>query len=224
MNKVQVIDLNLELETSHILSDINFDIPFGKITGLIGNNGAGKTSLIKCVTGFYKNYDGNIKINNQDLTTKQMSYIMDSPVYYDDLTFGEHIEFISTINKSQELTHYYISLFEVGKYLNHFPGELSKGTLQKMMIILALLRRKELLIADEPFSGLDPSQVNLFKEELIRVRDEGSAILISSHQLSLIEEICDKFIFIKNGKIAHIFDNLSKDNSINDLYKKYFGK
>lgn len=93
-----------------------------------------------------------------------------------------------------------------------------------MMIILALLRNKELLIADEPFTGLDPSQVDVFKEELIRLRNEGCAILISSHQLSLIDEICDNFVFIKEGQVVYASDKSAKDNNTYDLYRKYFGK
>lgn len=224
MNDIKVKDLSLSLSGTNILYNINFDIACGKIAGLIGNNGAGKTSLIKCLTGLYKTYDGHISVADKNLSIDQISYIPDKPVYYEELTFGEHLEFIYAINKSKEDLDYYIDLFEVRKYLNHFPTELSKGTLQKMVIILALLRRRELLIADEPFTGLDPSQVAVFKKELIRLRNEGSAILISSHQLSLIEEICDKFIFIKNGKVAHISDDFPKDNNINDLYKTYFGK
>ncbi|WP_394268509.1 ABC transporter ATP-binding protein [Anaerococcus nagyae] len=224
MNNIEIKNLNLKLGNNDILNNISFDIIAGKITGFIGNNGAGKTSLIKCLTSFYRNYDGSININNQDLKTIHISYITDSPVYYEELTFGEHIEFISAINESKELIDYYIDLFEVRRYLNHFPSELSKGTLQKMMIILALLRNKELLIADEPFTGLDPSQVDVFKEELIRLRNEGSAILISSHQLDLIDQICDNFIFIKEGKIVHNYYKSSKDTDSYHLYKKYFGK
>ena len=93
-----------------------------------------------------------------------------------------------------------------------------------MVIILALLRNKELLIADEPFTGLDPSQVDVFKEELIRLRNEGCAILISSHQLDLIDQICDNFIFIKEGEIVHNSYKSSKDTDSYDLYRKYFGK
>jgi len=224
MNNIEIKNLNLKLGNSDILNNISFDIIAGKITGFIGNNGAGKTSLIKCLNSFYRNYDGSIKINNQDLKTIHISYITDSPVYYEELTFGEHIEFISAINESKELIDYYIDLFEVRRYLNHFPSELSKGTLQKMMIILALLRNKELLIADEPFTGLDPSQLDVFKSELISLRNKGCAILISSHQLSLIDEICDNFVFIKEGQVVYASDKSAKDNNTYDLYRKYFGK
>lgn len=224
MNDISIKDLSLSLAETNILENINFNIKSANITGLIGNNGAGKTSLIKCLTGFYKSYNGSISIGDNMLSTDQISYIPDSPVYYEELTFGEHLEFIYAINKSRKDLDYYIDLFEVRKYLNHFPSELSKGTLQKMVIVLALLRNKQLLIADEPFTGLDPSQVDVFKEELIRLRNEGSAILISSHQLDLIDQICDNFIFIKEGEIVHNSYKSSKDTDSYDLYRKYFGK
>ena len=100
MNDISIKDLSLSLAETNILENINFNIKSANITGLIGNNGAGKTSLIKCLTGFYKSYNGSISIGDNMLSTDQISYIPDSPVYYEELTFGEHLEFIYAINKS----------------------------------------------------------------------------------------------------------------------------
>lgn len=223
MHRIKITDLSKQIGEVQILDHVNCDLYGGRITGLIGNNGAGKTTFIKCLTSFYNDYTGRIECNNRMLRSQDVSYIPDSPVYYEELTFGEHIEFIAAINKSKERVKDYVDVFDVKPYLRKFPNELSKGTLQRMMIILALLRGKGTLIADEPFDGLDPGQVKVLKKELIRLKEEGMAILLSSHQLSLIQETCDAFIFMKDGRVVYTGDKGTNSHTIQTLYDDVIG-
>ncbi len=228
MSTLKIENLNKSFDNFNILKNINCILPSGTITGLIGNNGAGKTTLIKCLTSFYEDYTGEISIGNTfNITADKISYIPDIPVYYEELTLGEHARFISAMYGNSEKVDGLIGKLDLRSYLNKFPQELSKGTLQRMMILLALLRKYELLIADEPFSGLDPTQVLNVKNLFLSEKNQGKTVLISSHQLNIVQEICDRFIIIDNGNI--VYETPNPDNSmessnenIEELYHKFF--
>ncbi len=195
-----------------VLKDISFSLPNGTITGIIGKNGAGKTTIIKCITSFYDDYVGEILLvngNNQRLLSiNDIAYVPDKPVYYEELNLDEHLKFISAMNNTQFEVDSLIDRFSLKEYLNKFPHELSKGTLQRMQICLAILRNADLIIADEPFDGLDPLQVQILKNEFLKLKELGKTILVSSHQLDLIQKICDRYVIIDSGKVVYgIYSN-----------------
>lgn len=199
-----------------VLKDISFFLPKETITGILGKNGAGKTTLIKCMTSFYEDYLGEILLVNagdqRRLSINDIAYIPDEPVYYEELTLAEHLKFISAMNNMQFEVDSLIDRFSLKEYLNKFPHELSKGTLQRMQICLALLRNGDLIIADEPFDGLDPLQVQILKNEFLKLKKRGKTLLISSHQVDLIQKICDRFIVIDSGEVVY---ESSEDSSSN---------
>lgn len=188
------------------LHKLSFEIPANKIVGLIGANGAGKTTILKHISRYLHPNSGSILLSGADIyalsdETYPVSFIPDRPVYYEELTVSEHLQFIGTMYESKDKIDNLISVLELKQHLNKVPGTLSKGTLQKLMIACALLRKYELLIVDEPFSGLDPKQIMVLKELLRQEQNEGKSVIVSTHLLTIIEDLCDYYVFIDNGEL-----------------------
>jgi len=189
------------------LNNISFHIRKGEIAALIGPNGAGKTTTILNITRNLKYQEGSIlmdgisidKIRDEDF---RVAYIPDTPVYYEELTILEHLRFVKSLYPTEKNSiEALVSRLNLDEHLNKTPGMLSKGTLQKLMISMALLRNYNLLIADEPFNGLDPSQIREFKDILKECKEQRKSILLSTHLLELVDGMCDKYIFIEDGEI-----------------------
>ena len=235
---IELKNIKYAYDENIILDDISFGIEKGEITGLIGENGAGKTTTILNLIKKLIPKSGSINIDGMDLNNIKIAelktaYIPDQPVYYEELTLLEHLYFVQALypHNSQNLEKL-IEQFELKEHLNKIPSMLSKGTLQKMMISLALIRNYEFLIADEPFSGLDPKQIKLLKNILKENRTKNKAILISTHLLDLVEELCDKYVMIHRGQIIangtkkeiiheHGLDGLS---TLEDIYLSLINK
>lgn len=212
------------------LNKISFEIPRNSIVGLIGANGSGKTTLIKCLLAYFCDFTGEISIfgeKNTNINQKNnlLSYIPDSPVLYEELTMKEHLDFISKMYHTQDKEDELVREFELETQLDKFPHELSKGNRQKLLICCALLREYSLLVSDEPFSGLDPRQINKFKEKILELKKEGKTIIISTHLLNLIENLCDYFIMIDQGNligVGNIIEIIEKDFRYKSLEELYF--
>lgn len=202
-------EVNKYYNDFHALKNISFDIPRNSIVGLIGANGSGKTTIIKCLLNYFNDFSGEITIfgeKNKGVLQEDnvFSYIPDTPIYYEELTANEHLDFISKMYKMEEKVAKLIKDFELENHLNKFPHELSKGNRQKLLICCALLRDYKLLVADEPFSGLDPRQINNLRERFIELKNEGKTIILSTHLLALIENLCDYYIMIDKGKLIGV--------------------
>lgn len=154
-----------------------------------------------------------------------ISYIPSFPVFFEELTLSEHLAFLSAIYGTQKKVDFYIDRFELAPHLNKVTSKLSQGTKQKLSIVCALLRNYELLIADEPFVGLDPQQIFVLKDLLKQLKSEGKSIFISSHLLNVVGDICDTYLFLDNGRcVAH--GNVDRDNfaSLEKTYLDMFGR
>lgn len=217
---------------------ITFCVPEGEIVGLIGPNGAGKSTAIKMGAKLLDGYSGEIRLNEVDITKIKnrnyaVSYIPDIPVYFDFMTLGEHLDFLDDLYAHQGVMNKndLIETLSLSDYLLQYPGSVSKGTLQKLMISLALLRPFDFLIADEPFSGLDPEHIYVLRDLFIRVKKLGKGILLSTHRLELAESYCDSYVFLKKGEVLasgkknELLDIawLDKEASITDIYMKISG-
>lgn len=215
------------------LKNISFNIGEGEIVALIGPNGAGKTTTILNITRNLKYQDGNIlmdgvsidKIRNEDFS---VAYIPDTPVYCEELSILEHLRFIKSLYPTEKSSiQELVNRLNLKEHLNKTPGMLSKGTLQKLMISMALLRNYNLLIADEPFNGLDPSQISEFKDILKECKNKRKSILLSTHLLEMVDGMCDRYIFIEDGKILAEGTKedicrrkgLNVDMKLEDIYK-----
>lgn len=188
------------------LDGISFSASRGQIVGLVGENGAGKSTIINNIYRFLKPDRGFITLDGRDIFSYPIenypvSYIPDVPVFYEELSLLEHLYFTKAIYPRGSISiDELLEKLDMKEHLNKIPAALSKGTRQKLMVAMALMREYDLLIADEPFSGLDPKQIASLKALLIEQKQNGKIVLLSSHLLDVTENICDQYVVLKNGK------------------------
>ncbi len=196
-----------------VLHDISFSIGKGELVGLVGLNGAGKSTTIKHILGLLEPYSGFIRLNgktvfdNKENYRQQLSYIPETPELYDQMTLREHLELSAmAYGLSEESFEKRIpkllQLFHMKNKLKWFPSQFSKGMKQKVMIMCAFLVEPSLYVVDEPFVGLDPIGIQSFLDLMNEMKAGGAGILMSTHILSTAEMYCDKFIILHKGKIA----------------------
>lgn len=195
-----------------IIHDITFTVHPHEMVGLIGLNGAGKSTTIKHILGLLQASDGSVRIHNQTLQDMpeayraSYTYVPESPLVYEDLTLWEHLELTAMAYGLERKTfeERVVSLmeeFNMKDKRDLFPQHMSKGMRQKMMIMNAFLVQPSLYIIDEPFVGLDPIGIRSLLELMVKVKNTGAGILMSSHILSTVERYCDKFVVLHNGRI-----------------------
>lgn len=169
---VSMENVNFAYDKKLILHDISFEMNKGEITGLIGPNGVGKSTMLRLMIKKMKPDNGKIMIGEKDIFSMNrenypVTFIPDIPVYYEELTVWEHLQFVKALYPENSVkVDTLIQEFDLNQHLNKIPAALSKGTLQKLMIALALLRQYDVLLADEPFNGLDPAQTYKLKNTL----------------------------------------------------------
>lgn len=195
-----------------VIKDLNFEVGDGEIVGLIGLNGAGKSTTIKHIMGLMDPFSGTIEVNGLTLKEdpinyrKKISFIPETPMVYRSLTLREHLEmtamaydipFDTLMNRANPL----LELFRLDERLDWFPQDFSKGMKQKVMITSALVTNPDLMVIDEPFIGLDPIAIWDFEQLLLERKAKGNAILMSTHVLQNAQKICDSFVIIHDGEI-----------------------
>ena len=188
------------------LQSLSFDIQENKIIGLIGANGAGKSTTMRLIVRYLRSDSGNIffrqsPINTLKNETFPIAYIPDMPIYYEELSVSEHLSFVSAMYNTQSKKDSLIQRLELKEHLDKVPPMLSKGNKQKLSIACAALRNYEILLADEPFSGLDPRQIRVLKDIILENKANGKTVILSTHLLDMIESFCDEFIMIDHGKL-----------------------
>ncbi|GGH87382.1 ABC-2 type transport system ATP-binding protein [Pullulanibacillus pueri] len=197
----------------HVLHDLSFHVKKGELVGLVGLNGAGKSTTIKHILGLMEALTGTIKVDGltiqEDKTAyrSKLAYIPETPNLYEQLTLREHLEMSAMaygVDKAafESRMPQLLSLFRMENRLDWFPGHFSKGMKQKVMIMCAFLVHPELYVVDEPFVGLDPIGIQAFLDLMIEMKQKGAGILMSTHILSTAEQYCDRFILLHEGKIA----------------------
>jgi ABC-2 type transport system ATP-binding protein len=204
---LELINISKSFDFVHALKDLTFSVNAGEIVGLVGSNGSGKTTALRLITKFLIPDIGNILINREDISNIpaeqfKISYIPDEPVYYEFMTFSEHLQFVQSMYPKGEYSiEKVIELFSLGDDIKKMPHVLSKGNKQKLMICMAIIRNYDYLIADEPFTGLDPRQLNILKQLFMELRARKKGVLISTHLLDVIELFCDRYIMIDGGAV-----------------------
>lgn len=229
---LKFVDVIKKYDAVTALNHASFQVDAREVVGLIGANGAGKTTAIKLATGYLSPDNGEIWLNGMSRATgltkdSGIAYIPDEPVYYDFMTVSEHLRFISAMYPEGEYSiEEIITKLSLEEQLNKMPYMLSKGNKQKLLIATALLRKFDLLIADEPFNGLDPKQIHVLKNTFSELKLRNKGILISTHLLDVIELFCDRYVMIEKGciigqgsktEIAEQF-MLSKELTIEKMY------
>ncbi len=216
------------------VNNISFNIDSGKIFGFIGPNGAGKTTTIKSIAGLISFDKGNISVNDCNIIKKPqkaksvMGYIPDTPFLYDKLTGREFLYFIARVFKMNKIEinssiDKYASLFEFEDYMDLKTEDYSHGMKQRIIIASAFIHEPKLILIDEPMVGLDPKIAKIVKDTLREYANNGGSIFLSTHTLSLAEEICDeigimnKGNIVYKGNISNLKNKLKKDN-LEDLF------
>lgn len=219
-----------------VLKDVSFQVTDGELVGLIGLNGAGKSTTIKEIIGLLTPYEGQILIDGQTLLgqaeayRKKLGFIPETPSLYEELTLKEHLEVVALAydldwDAAFERAEKLLKLFRLEEKLDWFPVHFSKGMKQKVMIICAFMVQPSLLIVDEPFLGLDPVAIQDLIDLLEQEKKRGTSILMSTHVLDSAEKMCDRFVILHQGQVLADgnLDQLRQsfgqaDASLNEIY------
>ncbi len=209
--------------SSHLaLNDVSIAVPKGSVFGLLGPNGAGKTTLIRIINQITAPDSGIVHFNGEKLAEKhisQIGYLPEERGLYKKMTVGEQALYLCQLkglSRSDALKRLkqWFRKFEIESWWGKKVEELSKGMQQKVQFIITVLHQPQLLIFDEPFSGFDPINANMLKNEILELRNNGATVIFSTHNMSSVEEICDHIALInKSKKIL--------DGSIDALRKEY---
>lgn len=224
--KIQVKNLEKNFCSTKALNRISFEVEEGKAFGLLGRNGAGKTTTIRILLGIIEKDSGDILIDGKDFKSSNVKfgYLPEERGLYLKYTVKDQLMYFAALNgipkkEANEKIKYWLDRFNIPKYINKKVEELSKGNKQKIQLIAAILHDPEIIILDEPFSGLDPVNVELFKSIIKELLKNKKTILFSSHRMNDVEEFCEDVALVKNGeilikgKIEEIKDQ-HKDNSL----------
>lgn len=219
-----------------VLKDVSFEVNANELVGLIGLNGAGKSTTIRHVIGLMEPHKGEIKINeltfkgDPEMYRKQFTFVPETPILYDELTLEEHLQLTAMAygldqNTYKERKESLLKEFRMEKRLRWFPAHFSKGMRQKVMIMCAFLVQPSLYIVDEPFVGLDPLGIQSLLDLMKKMKDNGAGILMSTHILATAERYCDRFIILHEGKVrakgtlAELREQFGMPNAtLDDLY------
>jgi len=190
------------------LSDVSINVPEKSIFGLLGPNGAGKTSLIRIINQITGPDEGEIIFRNEKLSphhVDQIGYLPEERGLYKKMKVGEQALYLAQLkgvkrHDALKKLRYWFEKFEIQAWWNKKVEELSKGMQQKIQFIVTIIHEPNLLIFDEPFSGFDPINVNLLKEEILTLRDKGATIIFSTHNMASVEELCDNIALINNSR------------------------
>ena len=215
--------------THKAVDDISFSIPEGSIFGLLGPNGAGKTTLLRMITGILYPDSGNILFENKKFNPvddiPKIGYMPEERGLYKKMKIGEQALYLAMLKglsrkeAMKKIKEWFVK-FEMQSWWNKKVDDLSKGMSQKLQFVTTVLHEPKLLILDEPFSGLDPVNSNLIKDEIFKLAQNGTTIIFSTHRMEQVEEICDKIVLVNKGK--KILDGSLKQ--IKDDFKEHLFK
>lgn len=212
MTVLKMENVHVEIGSETLLEDISFEISEGESIALIGHNGAGKSTLMKTIIGMQQKKEGTIHIHNKDqdkdyLAYKKLfSYIPEEPFLLPELTVMQHLQLYGKSYEIEEdalmsQAEEWLNLFEIDDKLDEYPESLSKGMRQKVQTICALLPDVPLLLIDEPFVGLDVHAITLLEDILIQKTNNGTSILLTTHQLERMEKLATSYVMLQKGTI-----------------------
>jgi len=187
---------------------VSFDVPKGCVFGLLGPNGAGKTSLIRMITTITAPDEGAIYLDGEKLnasTPEKIGYMPEERGLYKKMKVGEHLLYLAQLKglsdaAAKKEIAYWLERFDIESWSPKRVEELSKGMQQKLQFITTIIHKPKLLILDEPFTGLDPINTTLIKEEIRLLNEGGTSIIFSTHRMEQVEEMCDFIVLINRGK------------------------
>jgi ABC-2 type transport system ATP-binding protein len=189
--------------------DVSFDVGAGEILGLVGPNGAGKTTTLRCLAGIIAPSSGTVEIAGHDIqkdplpAKRALAFIPDEPHLFDYLSVDEHLRFIARLYGVADVETRIGPLLdelELGDKRRSLPGELSRGMRQKLAIACGLLHDPSVLVLDEPLTGLDPAGMRRMRATVTQRAAQGTSVILSSHLLNLVEELCTKLLVLRQGR------------------------
>ena len=209
MHILEVENVKKYFGTHKAVDDISFNVTEGEIFGLLGPNGAGKTTLIRMITGIFYPDSGHINFCGRPFNAKEdivkIGYMPEERGLYKKMKVGEHaiylaqLKGLSLYDAKTQVKHWF-NKFEMESWWNKKIEDLSKGMGQKLQFVSTILHQPKLVILDEPFSGLDPVNSNLIKDEIFNLAKNGSTIIFSTHRMEQVEEICNQIILVNKGE------------------------
>lgn len=206
---LEVQHLKKYFSSQKAVDDISFSLTEGSIFGLLGPNGAGKTTLIRMITGIFYPDEGTILLKGRRFDPVQdvidIGYMPEERGLYKKMKVGEQALYLAQLkglsrHDAFEKVKAWFEKFEMGSWWNKKVEDLSKGMSQKLQFVTTVLHEPKLVILDEPFSGLDPVNSNLIKDEIFALAQKGTTIIFSTHRMEQVEEICDHIILVNKGK------------------------
>jgi len=208
MLKAQHITKTYNAGKKTALDDFSIDVPKGSIYGLLGPNGAGKTSFIRIINQITQADSGDVFINGQKLNPdhiKDIGYMPEERGLYKNMSVGDQIIYFGELKgmskkDAQNEAKQWFEKLHIDQWWKKKLSELSKGMAQKIQFVVTVLHKPHLLILDEPFSGFDPVNANLIKDQIIDLKNNGTTIILSTHRMESVEEMCDYVALINNSK------------------------
>ncbi len=223
-NLLELTQVVKEYNSVKAVDHVSFSVAESSIVGLLGPNGAGKTSLIRIITGITQADSGNVLLHGQDIykiKNPSIGYMPEERGLYKKMKVGEQLVFLTRLKglskiDAEKNVVFWMKKFQIESWWNKKVNELSKGMSQKVQFIATVSHQPKLIILDEPFSGLDPINTNLIKDEIQRLKQEGASILFSTHRMEQVEEMCEHIVLLNKGKIV-----LNGEvNEVRDKYKE----
>lgn len=209
MNILELHNLKKYFASQKAVDDISFNIKQGSIFGLLGPNGAGKTTLLRMITGIFYPDSGKIIFNGKEYDpvddVEHIGYMPEERGLYKKMKIGEQVLYLAQLKglskaDATEKIKEWFGKFEMQSWWNKKIEDLSKGMSQKLQFVITVLHEPKLIILDEPFSGLDPVNANLIKDEIFNLAKKGSTIIFSTHRMEQVEEICDHIVLVNKGE------------------------
>lgn len=206
---LEVSHLKKQFSGQKAVDDISFSIGKGSVFGLLGPNGAGKTTLLRMITGIFFPDEGTISLQGKPFEPLRdiayIGYMPEERGLYKKMKIGEQVLYLAQLKgmskkEAMENIKSWFVKFQMESWWNKKVEDLSKGMSQKLQFVTTVVHQPKLIILDEPFSGLDPVNANLIKDEIFRLAKEGATIVFSTHRMEQVEEICDHIILVNKGK------------------------
>ncbi|OBX21591.1 MULTISPECIES: ABC transporter ATP-binding protein [Bizionia] len=204
------------------LNNVSIAVPQGSIFGLLGPNGAGKTTLIRVINQITMPDSGHVILDNEPLQNhhvRDIGYLPEERGLYKSMKVGEQALYLAQLKglskaEAKKRLHYWFDRLDIGDWWNKKIQELSKGMAQKVQFIVTVLHEPKLLIFDEPFSGFDPINAIVIKDEILRLRENGATVIFSTHRMESVEELCDHIALIHES-------NKILDGKLHDIKKQF---
>jgi ABC-2 type transport system ATP-binding protein len=208
---LEVADLGKRYGSQRAVADLSFAVAPGEILGLVGPNGAGKTTTLRCIAGILPPTSGTVRIRGHELATdpvaakRALAFLPDEPRLFDYLTAREHLNLIARlygVDGWEEKAEALLRELGLADKAGALPGELSRGMRQKLLVACAFLHEPSVILLDEPLTGLDPLAIRQMKQSLRARAEAGAALVLSSHLLPLVEEVCHRVLVLSAGRCA----------------------